>query len=280
MKSAVILGAGQMGKRLAMLLNKNGVKLLAYGDNDPNRYGMQSAIPILSVEDALAYVPELVYIGVASLARSQSLIAQTRAIGYRGTVIPLCDIAAQFDLRAAMLQTLVPRLNEVEGDIAELGVYQGAFAWQMNLLFPKRQLHLFDTFHGFNENDIASELVPLQTKGKVDFTDTSATSVLSRMPHPEQVVLHVGYFPDTARALDCRFALVSIDADLYAPTLAALHYFLPRMNRGGILLLHDYDNPRFPGVAHAVRDYELKNGRLLLLPLPDLHGTAVIIVQS
>ena len=33
MKTAVILGAGQMGHKLAALLAKNHIQLLAYGDN-------------------------------------------------------------------------------------------------------------------------------------------------------------------------------------------------------------------------------------------------------
>lgn len=278
MKTAVILGAGQMGQRLATLLNKNHLHLLAYGDNNPDCHNACAAVPVVSVEVAIALSPDSVFIGVAGKERSQALLQQVRELGYAGEVVALGDLAVRFDLRAATLQALVSRLRDVEGDLAELGVYQGDFAWQMNVAFPKRRLHLFDTFSGFNETDLACEVMQVQKQANTDFSDTSIATVLSRMPYPEQVIVHAGHFPETANKLDGRFALVSVDADLYAPTLAALQYFMPRMSSGGILLLHDYANLRFPGVAQAVYDYETEKGRLSLLPLPDTHGTAAVMV--
>lgn len=278
MKTAVILGAGQMGYKLAALLAKNHIQLLAYGDNDPSCHSEAASVPVLSVEAALALSPDMAFVGVASAARCQELRTQARALGYTGEVVMLSDLAATFDLRAAFLQSLLPRLQDVEGDLAELGVYQGDFAWQLNAALPERRLHLFDTFSGFSESDLAAETEAINPQGKVDFSDTSIRAVLERMLFPEQVVVHAGHFPETAADDLGPFALVSVDADLYAPTLAALRYFLPRMRRGGVILVHDYANPRFPGVAQAVQEYERENGALSLLPLPDLHGTAAIIV--
>ena len=47
--------------------------------------------------------------------------------------------------------------NNVEGDIAELGVYRGEFSSVLNASFPERNLHMFDTFEGFNDADIEIE---------------------------------------------------------------------------------------------------------------------------
>ena len=74
-----------------------------------------------------------------------------------------------------------------------------------------------------------------------------------------------------------RYAVVSLDADLYAPTLAGLEYFVPRMSPGGAIFLHDYNSLQFDGVRLAVRDYEQTHGPLTMLPLSDLHGTAVLL---
>ena len=60
-------------------------------------------------------------------------------------------------------------------------------------------------------------------------------------------------------------------------TSEELLYFYPRMVRGGVLLLHDYENARFSGVQAAVEAYEQKHGPLLLLPVGDLHGSAMVI---
>ena len=68
-----------------------------------------------------------------------------------------------------------------------------------------------------------------------------------------------------------------MDVDLYAPTLAGLEYFVPRMSPGGAIFLHDYNSMQFEGVRLAVRTYEEAHGALNLLPLSDLHGTAVLL---
>jgi Macrocin-O-methyltransferase (TylF) len=43
--------------------------------------------------------------------------------------------------------------QQVAGDIAELGVYNGNTALFINRVSPHRRLHLFDTFSGFSEKD-------------------------------------------------------------------------------------------------------------------------------
>ena len=44
-----------------------------------------------------------------------------------------------------------------------------------------------------------------------------------------------------------------------------------------MILMHDYNNERFQGAAQAVADYEKDDQRLSLVPLCDLHGSAVIM---
>ena len=78
------------------------------------------------------------------------------------------------------------------------------------------------------------------------------------------------------------FAFVSLDPDLYDPAMAGLEFFYPRLNEGGILIVHDYNNTQYRGVHQAVKEYEQKliaDGEkpLKLVPLGDLHGSCVII---
>ena len=97
------------------------------------------------------------------------------------------------------------------------------------------------------------------------------------MPYPEHVVLRKGLFPKTAEGLeDKRFALVSLDVDLEESTYQGLRWFLPRMEAGGFLLLHDYNSPDLPGVRKALRRYEAEHGHLHAVPLCDVNGTLVI----
>lgn len=54
-----------------------------------------------------------------------------------------------------------------------------------------------------------------------------------------------GYLSDVT---DETFCFVSLDADLYAPTAAALPLFYERLATGGVLLIHDVYSTQFPDV--------------------------------
>jgi hypothetical protein len=164
-------------------------------------------------------------------------------------------------------------LNEagVLGSIAEGGVYQGNFSKLLNEYFPDRKLHLFDTFEGFDERDIAIEqennFSPDEYKsGSFKVTGFTVDDLLAKMPHPENVIVHKGFFPETANGVDEDFAFVNLDFDLYAPTLAGLEFFYPKLVQGGIILIHDYFTGYdfnitrvFAGPGQAVREFCAKN---------------------
>ena len=125
-----------------------------------------------------------------------------------------------------------------------------------------------------------------------DFSDTSVKIVLGKMSDPAHVYICQGRFPEslaqgavsangdvtvTADDLNTEhFAGVSLDTDLYEPTMAGLRYFYPRLNPGGFILLHDYHSTQYPGVHRAAVEFFNEYG-LYCTPIPDLHGTAVII---
>jgi O-methyltransferase len=180
-------------------------------------------------------------------------------------------------VRQATLALLCEEIAErgVEGALGELGVFRGDFAVLMSGYLPDREIHLFDTFEGFAEQDVA---VDARAGVVAEFTDFSATdpaTVRGRFADPERVHLHQGYFPDSAAgAADDTFALASIDADLYAPVLSGLEWFYPRLAPGGYILVHDFNNAAFGGAKQAVREFQERE-RLPLTPLPDWGGTAI-----
>ena len=176
-------------------------------------------------------------------------------------------------VRVKTLELLCREIEAVPGAAAELGVYRGGFARCINRLLPERTLYLFDTFEGFDTHESAGE-----GRGFVEaHRQTGAEIVLNSLPHPERAVIRQGLFPATARELEERFALVSLDVDLEESTLAGLRWFLPRLNPGGYLLLHDYNSPRLAGVRTALRRYEAETGtRVRAVPLCDINGTLVI----
>lgn len=165
--------------------------------------------------------------------------------------------------------------NSVPGAVAELGVYQGDFAALLNAHLPDREIHLFDTFAGFDSRDVQ---IDAQFGGGPlpDFSDTGIAAVRNRFPPSAKMVLHPGWFPETTRELtDTRFAVVSLDTDLYQPILVGLRYFWPKLSPGGFILVHDYNHRQFSGTKRAVKDF-MQEAPIVCCPVPDAGGTVVI----
>jgi O-methyltransferase len=162
----------------------------------------------------------------------------------------------------------------VPGVFAELGVYKGDSAQLIHLMDSSREFHLFDTFEGFREKDLAVESGKAATYTKHNFADTSIERVQQRLSNPK-FVFHKGYFPETAENLkEMQFALVSMDVDLYNPTRAGLEFFYPRLSPGGVIIVHDY-NPDWPGIMKAVDEFA-KSIAEPIVPLADTDNSVMI----
>jgi len=161
------------------------------------------------------------------------------------------------------------RTARIQGDIAELGVFRGGSARLICEGKGDRTLHLFDTFAGlpsacgsdtrFQGGSFAASLDPVKSYLK---------------PFPN-VHFHAGLFPASAEGLDnLRFCFVHLDADLYESTLAGIEWFYPRLNRGGVLISHDYYGPA-DGAGKAVHEYLADKPECLI----ELSGTQVAMVK-
>lgn len=225
-----------------------------------------------------AFGPDCFCLCVLDDERAVGMEKQLRGLGFKGPILRP-DALKIFDARAATMRLLAEQIcgENIPGDAAELGVYRGDFASLINAAFPDRALHLFDTFEGFSPKDIEVEQhMNLSGAMAGDFCGTTVELVRKRLPYPERAVFYEGYFPSTFQPCrDRAFAFVSIDADLYAPTAAALPLFWDRLSPGGVLMIHDVNSTQFCGAGRAVREFCGKNG-LYLMPVCDLHGSAVL----
>jgi O-methyltransferase len=143
------------------------------------------------------------------------------------------------------------------------------------LAFPDKKLYLFDTFEGFDKKDIMIERRNNYSTGKQDFSNTSIDLVLKKMKYPENCIIKKGVFPETTKGLNENFIFVSIDADLYEPTYQGLCYFYPRLEHGGYIFVHDYNNIEYMGVKEAVNKFT-KEYNVPYFPLSDRWGSVII----
>ncbi len=282
MKKTIIFGSGQIGSMVSRLLGTKH-RIICFADNNQKKYGeLLNGYPICSPETSIQKNPDCVCIGVLDEERASQMESQLRELGFTGEIIHP-NILKTFDTRVGMMRLLAEQLEErnIDGDVAEVGVFRGEFATLINQAFPERKLHLFDTFSGFTKEDIAIEQQFGLSHAKVgDFSETAEEMVCGIMPQPENIVLHKGYFPDTfAGCEDYTFAFVSLDVDLYAPTAAALPLFWPRMSTGGIIIVHDYNSTQFTGARKAVQNFCAKEN-IYPIPICDLHGSVLLIKYS
>lgn len=278
MKNTVFFGAGQFGTMLIRLAGPE-INPICFIDNSIDKWGKTlSGVKILSPQDGLKRKPDAIVICVLDSEREGQMKKQLRSLGYTGEIIDAIAFKT-FDVRFATFRLLAEQIESenIKGDVAELGVYKGEFAKCINEFFKKRTIHLFDTFEGFSSADIKTDLDNNFSKAEIgDFSDTSVDAVKSILKYPERAVFYKGFFPNTFT--DCKaekFAFVSIDADLYEPTAAALSLFFERLSSGGVLMVHDVNSTQFKGVKKAVDDF-CRDRSLLSFPLCDLHGSVVI----
>lgn len=152
---------------------------------------------------------------------------------------------------------------------------RGDFARWINTYYGNQTLHLFDTFEGFDQRDIVKE-EGLSEAAVGDYSNTSVEAVLEKMPNPDKVVFHKGYFPETAFDIKDSFCFVNLDLDLYKPTYEGLHYFEDKMVPGGVILVHDYFATNFQGPRKAVDQFICEtNGRYAKYPIGD--GISIMI---
>lgn len=277
MKKVIVYCVNGYGYRVAYSLNKEQYDVVAFSDSDPETWGHKlypgggTVIPPAEINN-VEY--DHIIIALAEYAQeiSKSLV-ENYAVDAKKILVfqPRLPGFSLEDERIIELRRCIAVQQErnVKGNVAEVGVYRGDFARELNYYYPERKLYLFDTFEGFDTRD------GIKDADIHAFKDTSVEYVLSRMPNPQQCIVRKGYFPETAEGIEDRFAFVSLDCDLYKPILAGLKFFYPRLSKGGYIFVHDFGTIHFDGVKKAVYEFCEEYGAAMV-PIVDRCSTAII----
>ena len=233
----VIWGTGQGGRMMLNLLSAD-MNVVAFCDNNKTLHGtVIDGIPVVDEQELVKINPDRVYIAILNGDACFEVKTQIEKLGIPARICPVTELRQQFDIRLAVLRLIAKEIEirRIPGAVAELGVYRGEFAAELNRLFPERRLYLFDTFEGFDERDLRIERENHYSRpdqGK--FQHTSMEAVHRMLPYPDRAIFRKGYFPETACGVEDTFALVSLDADLYQPMYEGLKFFLPENDQGRI----------------------------------------------
>jgi hypothetical protein len=163
--------------------------------------------------------------------------------------------------------------NTSKGDIAELGVFKGNSAGLFAMIAKKykRKLFLFDTFAGFDHRDLTGA----DENNLSPFSNTELEKVRTFIDYDGAFFVK-GRFPESLKDAPEmeEFAVVHIDCDLYAPAIAGIRYFFPRIVSGGMLILHDYGSGLWPGIRKAADEY-FADRREVPVFIADKCGTVI-----
>nr|MBP3723991.1 class I SAM-dependent methyltransferase [Campylobacter sp.] len=274
-KKIIIFGASGYGLKVAYSLGFN-CQIIAFADNNPHyKEKLWGGVKVILPSEINNYNFDFIVISVSvydKQIREQLLnlnIPNKKII----TFMPNKHLI-WLDERYAMAKNCIAQIKErkISGNVAELGVYKGDFACFLNAQLNDRKIYLFDTFSGFDQNDLDTNEI---CGDENVFKDTSVSYVLSRMPFKNNIIIKKGYFPDTAKDLEDEFCFVSLDADLYKPIYFGLDYFYPRLAKGGYIFIHDFQSITYPGCKQAVYDWCDKN-KNNFVPILDRCASCVI----
>ena len=181
---------------------------------------------------------------------------------------------AFYPYEAFMIYSVAKTQTDLEGDIAEVGVFQGGSAKLICEAKKDKKLYLFDTFTGLpqvSEND-----THFGHKHWYDneFSNTSEESIKKMLNKYDNVDIIKGIFPESGKKIiKNKFCFVHLDVDLYKSTIDSLRFFFPKMVEGGIILIHDYHSD---GIQKAFREFKNENK----IHLIELTGSQAMIIKK
>jgi O-methyltransferase len=158
--------------------------------------------------------------------------------------------------------------DKVSGDVVELGCYEGGSAVAMQKLLKEfgyeKKLWLYDSFEGLPEKTVEdfTELGKEFTVGKLKASQGELKRNFTKTDLKVPEIKKAWFFELDPEDLPEQIALAFLDGDYYESIMDSLKLVWPKMTRGGVVLVDDYNNAKLPGVRKAVdewtKEYKLK----------------------
>ncbi|MBP5674974.1 class I SAM-dependent methyltransferase [Candidatus Saccharibacteria bacterium] len=157
---------------------------------------------------------------------------------------------------------LLEKSLDKDGDVVEFGCYRGDTSVLMKRLLEKNHsekiLWLYDSFEGLPEKtrEDASVAGDQFKAGELLVTKREVIEKFKRngLRLPK---IKKGFFEDLNPEEDVpeTICFAFLDGDLYTSIKTSLKLVEKRMEKGGIIIVHDYNNPELPGSSRAVDEW-------------------------
>jgi hypothetical protein len=189
-----------------------------------------------------------------------------KSFDYENNFYLSCDVTRISKILAHY--ELFKMINQVPGAIVECGVLKGASFSRFSMFreifsnsFSKKLIG-FDTFGKFPETSFNDDKKPreqqITSAGLESISKEQLLDVLKNKGIEKNIELIEGDITKTVPDYiknnpELKISLLNLDTDIYEPAVTILENLYPRITKGGILILDDYET--FPGEAKAVDDY-------------------------
>ena len=157
---------------------------------------------------------------------------------------------------------LLEKSLDKDGDVVEFGCYRGDTSVLMKRLLERNNsekiLWLYDSFEGLPEKtrEDASVAGDQFKAGELLVTKREVIEKFKRngLRLPK---IKKGFFENLNPEEDVpeKISFAFLDGDLYTSIKTSLKLVEKRMEKGGIIIVHDYNNPELPGSSRAVDEW-------------------------
>lgn len=196
-------------------------------------------------------------------------------------VIEICRIATGYSVnpfeKLKLLADEFLAVLNLEGDVADLGTYQGGSALVLRRLGPDKFLHCFDTWEGTPHDDELCHHKKGEWKAelgdcrKVVGTDSQTNYYPCIFPNYSEDGLAPFWLGDLF------FCFVNCDMDTYQSTKDAIEFFWSRIVSGGKIFFDDYGWLPCAGVRKVVDEFfpQGNGGDYVKRVYPNLYSCVV-----
>ncbi|MDO4759825.1 MAG: TylF/MycF/NovP-related O-methyltransferase [Candidatus Saccharibacteria bacterium] len=154
----------------------------------------------------------------------------------------------------------------VPGDFVELGCYEGDTSLLLAevLKGADKKLWLYDSFEGLPAKTLEDESAAGENfqEGVLAVTKREVKLRFLRANLPVPIIKKAWFSDLTADDLPEKIAFAFLDGDLYQSIKESLALVWDKMADGGVIIVHDYDNPELPGVTKAVDEWLSTRGNI------------------
>ncbi len=148
----------------------------------------------------------------------------------------------------------------LDGDIVEFGCYIGTSSLFIQRLLDAshdtRAFHVYDSFEGLppKTSEDSSRAGEQFQAGELTVSKKAFLREFQKA-HLAPPIIHKGWFGElSAGDVPEHIAFAFLDGDFYSSIRDSLKHILPRMQKGGVIIVDDYAREALPGAAKAVHE--------------------------